>query len=443
MFNFQNPIPQAIRDTDEKGRLLKKYNIVPYYGNEEHTSHSMLGFISDLAEMSPSHVSCIKAIFTYAFGGALSGQKRAIPGLRQRSPEVGTEQEDAFFAFWQKMGVSPIKIRETTRLLFEMLRDTGNAYLHIKCAKVGESRRVEMQCWHPSQAGILWESDQKGRHVVLTPYWDENSWKERKPLVLPLSYIDGDFSWKETSTTFETVVHFLKRDKMSPYYGRPEILSVLNPMFAEYRMFDLNAKIAGHEMTAKFLLLIQELNPERQAVSDKDPKKPSDGFKERINAIRRLTTSEGSDGEISSIAAMKYPFDGVAPTIEKFEVNRDVDYAQWTTESAASVIYAVHEWSKELTGQIPIRAGVGANMLYDLFLTKIVSVIRPLQDVWEGNWSAIFTQVETKLGLEPQKVTVKFTDLIEELVDAIQGVNIEQGNNPLQRAKQSASGLRP
>ena len=444
---FRNPIPAAIRDPKALSDLIKKYDIIPYYGDEQYTSHIMMSILADLADLSPSHIACKRDLKAYAFGGGLGAMKFGIPGVEMADDEsaVDSNTKLQFFRRLQQVGLSPNVILETTKNLFDLSKDGGNAYLHIKEIKVGNTIKYQVTPWHFTQAGYLLKSSKSDlQHVVLTPYWDEEFWKKEKPLVLPVSYLGEPYTWKETSNIRETVLHIRNGNARTHIYGHPDLLSVMNALYAEYKTLELNAKISGTELVAKHLLAFEEPEPARigrvkasdnnQATGPRG--KVQSDFKMRIEALRDLTTNSGDNDKASGLAGIQYPKGGQVPTLINFNVNRDVQYASWTTENAASLIYSIHGWSKELTGQVSIKAGVGANMLYDLFLVKNVSTIKPLQSYYSSTvWGDIFSNILPEIGKQFEGLTIKFPDLITNMIIAFDNATnpLEQGRNPVQR----------
>lgn len=445
---FRNPIPEALKDPRKITQLFKKYDIIPYFGDEQQTSHSLLSVIADLADLSPSHTACKRDLKAYAFGGRLDVQRYGIPGLSLSDEESLVSDANlkiAFFKRLMELGLSPASILNITKNLFDLLKDGGNAYLHIKEIRVGSTVSLELTPWHFTQAGYLMRTSPTDiDNIVLTAYWDEDYWKEVKPLVLPVSSIGKPYNWKESENYRETVLHLKIENTRTHIYGKSDLLSVMNALYAEYKTLELNAKIAGTELTAKHLLAFEETDPARIGRVGKESKtsastgigtKKTD-FKTRIQALRELVTADGPDEKATGLAGIQYPKGGQPPTLLNFNVNRDVEYAKWTADNAASVVFSVNGWAKELTGQVSIKAGVGANMLYDLFLVKNVSTIRPMQDFYANTvWADIFTNLGDVVGSQFSGLTVKYPDLITQMIVSFKNAAnpLEQGNNPIQR----------
>ena len=444
---FRNPIPEALKDPKKISDLFKKYDIIPYFGDEQQTSHGLLSIIADLADLSPSHTACKRDLKAYAFGGRLDVQRYGIAGLSLSEEESLISDPNLkvrFFTRLMELGLPPASMLSITKSLFDLLKDGGNAYLHIKEIKVGGTIKYEFTPWHFTQAGYLMRNHSSDIDaIVLTAYWDEDYWHKVPPLVVPVSIIGEPYNWKETDNYRETVLHLKIENTRTHIYGKSDLLSVMNALYAEYKTLELNAKIAGTELTAKHLLAFEETDPARIGRNGRESKAAQGGigtkktdFKTRIQALRELVTADGPDDKATGLAGIQYPKGGQPPTLLNFNVNRDVDYARWTADNAASSVFSVNGWAKELTGQVSIKAGVGANMLYDLFLVKNVSTIRPMQDFYANTvWADVFTNINPVVGKEFAGLTVKYPDLITQMIVSFKNAAnpLEQGNNPIQR----------
>jgi hypothetical protein len=66
------------------------------------------------------------------------------------------------------------------------------------------------------------------------------------------------------------------------------------------------------------------------------------------------------------------------------------------------------------------KAGIGSNILKDLFLIKDETVIRPYQDLFSRFWSEVFDVMGEFLESEElRNATVKFPNKIEKLIESL------------------------
>lgn len=405
-FNLINPIPEVLKDPKELNRLLRKYEIVPYYGQGEDTSHTMLDTLRDLCELSTSHVACKNDIGAWAFASGFNIVKKQIPGLYIPMAIPASEQESfKFIQSFAKYGINPVQLIELTMRMFNSMRDSGNAYLLIRVAKVNSTIQVFFDVLdYEDTAYLVPKSKNSDLTLINTPIWKEDYWVKNPPKIYTASTPGKPFNFKEKSSVFETVLHI--KNPTNYFYGRPRILSVLNAMFSEFSALDLMAKVTGTEFVTKTILAFEEINPSRKFASGESA---DTIFNKRITRLRQITTNEGGSSA-KSLAAIEYPHGGQPPTEIKLDVNRDTDYAQYQSDTASSVIYENHAWSKELTGRINTKSGIGGNILGDLFKLKNRSTIIPLQKQMEYVWNEVFNNLAPWIG--EYQFTFQFPDII-------------------------------
>jgi hypothetical protein len=250
-----------------------------------------------------------------------------------------------------------------------------------------------------------------GAYAMVTEKFDEQWWYTNKPQIIPVSMVGGSMNFKKVGNDYITLVHY-KANGEGKWYGRPKILSILDCMIAEYKTLLLNAKISSTELVSKLIFFFEEQDPARTRGLTKEEKQLI--FNTRATSLRDVTTNEGD--KVHSIAALEYPFGTKEPKAEKLQVNRDVNYATFSLDNAASMIYSINGWSKELTGMVQVKTGIGANILNDLFTIKNSSTIEPLQRRYESFWSWVIGEVENQMSLTESKYAIKFPNVVEGLV---------------------------
>lgn len=418
LFNLTNPIPEALKDPLKLQTVFKKYGIIPYYGDDEATSHATLQLLTDLARLSPSHSTCKSDLSVFAFGEQVNIARKRIPGLLDTEQEAPLPyNEKLVFSDWlYSLGINLLDVIEITRRLFEDRRDTGNAYLHIKIVRVGSTVQVYLIPISPLQIAYLRTDKFEDPTFVVTEYWDEEWWRLKPPSLIKASFPGSKYNWGGSKGVQETIVHF-KNDKASTvFYGRPKILSLLNWMFAEYQLGNQVAKVASTEFVAKYIGLFEETDPTRWKG---DETKAAEDFRQRMMSLRKIATNEGGYGEAKSLVGMEYPYGQKAPIFEKIEVNRDTQYMDKVLDLATTLVFASHGWSKELSAYASVKASIGSNILIDLFTTKNISTIQPIQSHYENIWADVFQSLAEAVGYNQETYTVQFPDLISKLVKSL------------------------
>lgn len=441
MFDVRKPIPHALKDPKQLGDFLQKYHIMPYFGTLQETSHSTLRLIEDLSELSFSHRAAIRSVCDFAFGTGIAFTDAPIPGLDlgevaeplDRAAQLATAQRLG------KYGITPTQILQLTWELEKSLRDSGNAYLHIKHMVVGGSERVFFSVIDYTEAAYLASKPNENRHIIATEEWSENWWRIKRPLIVKSSDINTEFRYTKRAkgNTSETILHIKTKNDRSSWYGRTNMVPAFNWMFAEYSQSELAAKVSKTEMVAKLIAIFEEVNPQRKKSPAPQPKKdnkggPSNGagqsgFTKRMKALKKLSTNNSDFGDAESIVGIEYPFGQQRPYIEKLDISRDVAHPQMVLNQAKSIIYSLNGWYPQLSGANEVKSSIGGNMIIDLFVVANSATVEPLQTFWENTWSVIFGNLSELVG-DDLTTGIQFNRKIPKLVESLRDES-SNGNN--------------
>lgn len=418
MISLKNPIPEQIRDPEELSNFLKEYSIIPYFGYNDATSHSLMTLIRDLSRLSPSHQACKNDISKYAFSSEVRLIQKPIPGLKMGIVDLPDAEAIRWAEWLREIGITLPQIIAVTRDLYDRLADSGNAYLHIKIVRVGGTIQVSLNSIPYIQAAYLATKRTEQRQIIMTEKWDEGWWKIKPPTVAPASQIGRAFAWKGGGNMMETVVHFNNLPPRTGWYGFPPTLKNMFWMFVEFSQSDLATKISNTEFVTKKIIAFEEVNPVRFKKGEEDDKAAD--FKKKMRVLKELTTNEGDFENSSSLGGIEYPYGQKPPTAIDLEVNRDTEYADWVLTRASKYIYSMHGWYPQLTGMSDMKSNIGGNIVVDLFNVANVSTVMPLQVFWRNAWSQILAEIGTALSIDIAW-TVNFENLIGDLVENLNG----------------------
>lgn len=420
---FATPLYPQVTDTEDVYKLFQKYSLIPVFSNNTSTSNCFLNFLYDLCEVSPSQQSCIKDMQTYAFGNALGVVEKTYPYLMHEEEgdvkKVEVSEKVNYAKYLKKLGISFPTIIETSKSLFTDETISGNYYMMLRIVTAGDSFSVKVTPL--KQKNVMYVDVKDGNFALVTEKFDELWWTNNKPKIYPVTIVGEDMNFKKEGNDYVTLIHF-KANGEGKWYGRPKILCILDCMIAEYKTLLLNAKISSTELVSKLIFFFEEQDPTRTRGLTAEEKQIV--FNSRATNLRAVTTNEGE--QVHSIAALEYPFGTKEPKAEKLQVNRDVNYATFSLDNAASMIYSINGWSKELTGMVQVKTGIGANILNDLFTIKNSSTIEPLQRRFEAMWTWIIDGVEKQMGLDESQYAIKFPNVVESLVGKITDQQIKK-----------------
>lgn len=419
MLSLLNPIPEAVRDVKALEDLIGKYNIVPYFGCDEYTSHSFINLLSDVSELSPSHQACKEDFKTYAFGNCMQITAKTIPGFFDESFDtaIPREQQLEFINWLSSLGISLSQLINCVNELNNAQLDSANSYLHIKIIRVGGTQQVFFAPLHYTQCGYLRPNSGEVKRLINTEYWTEDWWEKKRPLLISASHPGEPFNWDERGNTKETILHIKGSGGKSKYYGRSKLIPIMYWMFVEFQLADLAVKTSKAEYTAKKLLAFEEPKPERRAGT----KGSGDSIRSKMSALRRLVTTEGDMDESKTIAGIQYPHGGKPPTAIDLELNRDTKHAQYQWDMASSLVHAVNGWDRGLTNIKTPKSNIGGNVYRDIFTIKSVSTISPMADFWSGILTNIFEELGAQTKYSGEIRSPKFKSAIDNLVDKLNG----------------------
>lgn len=435
-FELRNPLPEQLVDSRELRELYKKYAIVPYYGDYEESSHAYLTLIDQLSRLSPSYRSCQADIKTLSFGSSLSVLPIANGMVDLEEEPLAKADAEAYWRQMAEYGLHKSTFVDLAKTIYKHEDDCGNAYVKITIVKVGDSIKINFKPLHYRKTAYLFTKGFEAKQIIYTPVWSEDYWRTtQKPEILPASFIGEDFNWKESANKFETILHLRELSDMSDFYGYSATESLLYWMYVEHINADVSVKIAATEVVSKTLLAFEEEDPAKKvrtktgqntgpAQNTNDLVKPKSALQVRMEALRKLTTTEGDKPSV--IAGITYPFGTKAPIAIKLELSRDWEFDANLVTKASSHIYQAHKWYRELTGFVQQRAGIGSNMIRDLMIVAGSKAILPQQLEKSDMFAFIFGQLE-KITKKPFLGTIVFPNLVDKLVEQINIANGKAG----------------
>jgi hypothetical protein len=446
---INNPIPEALRDGQVLRDFLKKYSILPYYGDNETSSHVMLQLIHDLTSLSFSHATCKRDLKFFTFPKNVEFIEADAINATEYDEEAVLDRKakKEYKEYLKKLGIDMRGFINNIQQIDDDVRDSGNGYLKIQLYKEQAKWSVKFEIIPYRQAAYLATKRGEPKTIIHSEYWTEDWFRTKRPRTYPVSHLEGDFNWKTRlgGDIMETVVHFRSDVDESSVYGRPAILPALYWMYVEHSMASLAVKIAGTEFTAAHILAVEEEDPARsrsrrkksQSASDTGGPKAQDksDFAKRIEGLRILSTNAGDVGEAQALVGYKYAHGTKPPTLISLQTNRDVNYNNFLLNTSSGIIYSLNGWDRQLTNIVPIKTNIGGNVLIDLFTIKNIATVMPRQLEWSNNIAKIFEEIGAVVDPKKEFHTVMFPNTIDALILRLTKIN--ESRNAL---KQSING---
>lgn len=440
IFKLKNPVPISVVDDSELSKMLKEFGIVPYYGTEDQSSHSFLKLLKDLTALSPTFNSCMHDLNTFAFGNHMDVRRRVIPGLVQdEAEELGFEAKNTFTQWFMERGISIPVMIDISRRMHRQMKDCGNIFLRVRRAQVNQEVRYHLAVSHYMQTAYLRSKDKGMEFIIISKRWDKEFMQKNRPTILQVTEYGQPIIWNDMGGGVEEfVLHIKNSDGNDPsdYYGRPDILSVLNWLNTDYQIGRLNSSIASTEVISKKALAFEAPNPMHIPEDDQIDEgevleissngelakgKKLDTFQRNMLVLKDLVQVDGDSKNAGAIVGIEYPHGGKAPIEIAIEMNRDTAHHKFQYTTAASVICDNMNWSAQLLNVREIKSGVGGNMLIDLFMTKNITTVEPIQYFFESILATVNNEIceRESAPSDFKDQGFAFTDNITSLVERI------------------------
>lgn len=420
MIELRNPLPRSVRDAEKIDKFFRQFGgekkqrwVVPYYGISNGASQSFLALLKHLTSKSPSYKSAEKSIGSYAFGGF---------------------QDNTFFESLSDYGLSKARLLKVVKSACRHFFQCGNAWVRIEVTNFEGRIQVRLKNEHYLYVAYINTTPDEEREAIVVTDWEWETWNSevyKRPEILPVSTLEDSFVWREkpgSPGTVYTLVHIREEgNDESDWYGRPDILAVLEFMFSEIAMADQMCRVNSTDLVARLLLFFEE---EEGAVAQGDDDDEEDGFQQTIRALRSIVSNEsqGREKKTSGLAAIEYGNGTKPPAAVKLDINRDTAWFQANMEEAKAMIYSVMCWYRELSGMNQAKTGIGANTMTNLFLVANAGTIEPLQNEWEGHVNTILEEIGELIG-QSWSPELLFENKIETLVEALRATGSQSQFN--------------
>jgi hypothetical protein len=410
VIRLKNPIPEQIKDDEKLKQLIAGLKLVPYAGTNVSSSQRLLSLLYDLYDLSTSHGACINDQLKYGFEGDLELTPSSIPGLKSEIEELPWATIENIANTLLESGVRFIDIVELTKKLFTNYKVSGNWYLMYREIIVGGEKRISLKSVHPINIMYLY-TDEPIKTFVIANEWTSKYLSSEDRHQMVRAYPD----FTEFEDGRATIFHWKNQTDEAEWYGRPDSFQSLMNQYAEFETDNLVVKTARTEFVAKKILFTE--GPEYEDDEGGDNDRAAE-VRKKAQALRNITQNNSPDPH--TIAVYEYAKGTTMPELGDLEVMRDSKWLETISARASASIYEAHGWSKQLSGKMDTKAGIGSNILKDLFLIKDETVIRPYQDLFSRFWSEVFDVMGEFLESEElRNATVKFPNKIEKLIESL------------------------
>lgn len=416
MLALRNPLPKQLKDEKLISDFIHKLKLVPYAGNSAYSSHRFLNFLYDLYELSPSQSAVISDLKYYCFEGDLDVVKRTKAGLKLKQESIKDDAKKiAFVEELEEIGLDLMDVKRLTDQLFISYKVTGNHFLLYDEIKVGGTKRLNLQFIHPKNFMYRYDEEMGALKIGVvaqefTPqYFKEKGDKVRYIPVYPNKLVKDD-------GTITTIIHQGNVSGDDWLYARPDSIGSLLYQFSEFHQANFTQKVSGTELVSKGIVMAEK---PKAGIKQLSLFEQNIKTKERSIALQELASNKGLDPKV--LAWMEYPNGNKPPQLVKFDINRDTNFYQITSETAADKIFGAHRWSRVLSGSKQPKSNIGGNIFLDEFKVRNVSTVKPFQTMFKNYWAKVFKMAAEFSGSPLLKeCTIQFDSTIQGLIEELQ-----------------------
>ena len=392
MQRYPSPIPAMVQDGEQLYRMYRRIGIVPPYIEADALGFKFYQFSRNLAINSPSTAACINGKLDAAFGKPVLEKSEGMGFYRNRVILPDGTEGGALSQSFYDLGITPDVAIAVSRGAERNYQEVGNAYVRIKMAKIGDVTKTSYEVLDYTRVAYMEELVNGVPIFCISPVAFNLLYTTTYPAYpefVAASTVDK-FNWSRTARgTYETVLHIRNTTERSPWYGESPNIAASLYAFAEWQLGDYNNREAANDFMSRLILLMQDEAP--TSFGQRTPyevQQDMNRLQKRI-ADAMLKQSQNSAGVMVSV----YPHGDNPPTPILLPPMTNEKYHETMKNVNSSYIYAVHNWSKVLTGFEPPSGSIGGNSFIDEFRVKaagpVAAIQRRASRMWDGVLQAI------------------------------------------------------
>ena len=416
ILSLTSPIPRSIQRKSDAGFYLflntlskttdKRREVVPFYGGNKECSHAMLKLLETYTSRSPSYKISERDIVRYSFGKVTS---------------IDSNLSD--------VGIRARNVAKLSQTLQKHLFQSGNAFLRIKISIEGGTTLVKLDAVHYRKIAYLWTETTSVKEFIIPESWTIDAARNKNYEIVPASTVEN-YNWSErlSGRLYETIVHFkTEGNDSSDWYGRPDILSVIESMCSEISLNESSCKVNSTELVAKGILAMEDKPLEERLIGDEGE---AGDYKQQVgNVIRQTLTNKefGIKKDKSGLGLVWYPRDGKTPVFIPFNVNRDSGWYQTQKDDHSGLIFGCMGWSREMAGLQQSKSSLGTDALISRAIITSVNTISPMQDEWVENWGMLIEEIG-RMTNRSFNDEIEYADRMSEVINGLKEIRTGRNN---------------
>lgn len=423
--NPENPLPGQIEDRNELKEFFTQYKnvFIPYSGNDQTTSHTLLYFLYSLPDLSPTLGAVIGRIKRYSFGGKVEIVRRLDPVFNIENTSEVSEREKLSFYDFIKSNIKfhgsdgqEFNVRDFASETWLDYKKTGNAYVELVFTETLGEKSVAVHLHKSTHCLYLLTDKGQQKYIGISAKWDNAYISKYPPDIVPIypGVIEKD-------GVKRTVVHLKNGNHV--WYGRNDWMGCLQSAYNEFQNLDYRIKQTQSGFVGSGIIEYEEDNPEATYKGDDD----STG--NIANDIDNNFTSRSDDPQ--TFVMLTRPYGARPMSFHQVAPNTDAEWVKTTGAENRKDIIVANQWSERLMGESS-ASGFSANVFLDEFKVIGKPIVKANQEITNDLLNIVVMEASKYLEVSEfdnlsLAVSSPYKELLEKLENAENADNIVGG----------------
>jgi hypothetical protein len=419
LFDYKNPIPDQIVDTDDLIKLFEKLKLVPYAGDDTVSGQKLLDFFRYLRTYSDTHAACIESKIEYSYGGKAKVvyDTDDFFEFKDEEKEVPSDISKQFAQAVRTINWDKSSIRQFIENAIDPLLWAGNYYVELVHSQTAGVWSTSVYVHQPEHCLYMFTEPGEQNYIVISLKWEYEYLRKNPPKVLPVFP-----AYSREGNTYRTIIHEMHGNY--PWYGRMAALGGVLPMYNETQVSTFMVKHADSNFMAQVLMEFEDGDGETDDLMD-DASAQKAGFENAMDRFEQNYSARGDNPSSAIVTSRPY---GTKPAfVHEFKPQTGENYYEKVSQINESKIIKSHNWSRRLMG-LDAASGLSTNVFLDEFSIKNVTVIRKMQNI--GNWlmNTIIKEAFKFSGNTAfEGISISLTSPLEEML--VQAESIDNSEN--------------
>jgi len=383
LFRLSNPIPDEVKDSTELKKVFRNWNLVPFAGNTQYTSHSLLGWLLMLYKMSPTNNAAINKKIKFAVGGKARVVRSVDPEFEtgdELEPVTNDEANNyvaalkTFFEFEGGIG----KFHERIATQYEA---TGNGWVELSMATVMGQTRIALRSHRMTNVMYINTKPDEPRAVAISPVWTDAYLNKHEPRVVPIFPV-----FRRDGGVLRTMFHLKHGD--NSWYGRPPSEGADVYKYREVQDEIYQVRAAASDFTGQLILEVEDDNPQfAPAIDDKNAINTTN--KKFVEQMEENFTQKGDDPQ--SIYFASRPYGSKQMFVFQISPNTKESWYKTTGEIAEARILRAHGITPRFLG-FDVANGFSTEVYISDYVMNVEPIIQDLHDTIMNFTNFIITE---------------------------------------------------